>query len=137
GGVVWGQANDGDQMYVPVSDIQAPTRAGGLHAIKISTGARAWFSPPIAPICAPGPVCNSAQAGAPTVIPGVVFSGSADGGLRAYSTKDGSVLWTFDTNKDFPTVNGVRAAGGSLSSSAAPVIVDGFVYVSSGDYMSR
>jgi polyvinyl alcohol dehydrogenase (cytochrome) len=24
GGVVWGQANDGDQMYVPVSDIQAP-----------------------------------------------------------------------------------------------------------------
>ena len=28
--------------------------------------------------------------------------------MRAYSTKDGSILWTFDTNRDFQTVNGFR-----------------------------
>jgi polyvinyl alcohol dehydrogenase (cytochrome) len=54
-----------------------------------------------------------------------------DGGVRAYSTKDGSILWSFDTNKDFDTVNGVKANGGSMDS-AGPVVVDGMLYVSSG-----
>ena len=54
-----------------------------------------------------------------------------DGGLRAYSTKDGSILWSFDTNKAFDTVNGVKANGGSMDS-AGPVVVDGMLYVSSG-----
>jgi polyvinyl alcohol dehydrogenase (cytochrome) len=54
-----------------------------------------------------------------------------DGGLRGYSSKDGSVLWTFDTNRDFDTVNGVKARGGSMDS-AGPIVVDGMVYVSSG-----
>ena len=31
-----------------------------------------------------------------TVIPGAVLSGSLDGGMRAYSTKDGSILWSLD-----------------------------------------
>ena len=131
GGVVWGQAFDGDQMYVPVSDIQAPARAGGLHAINVSTGKRAWFSPPVTPLCKPGPGCTAAQAAPPTVIPGVVFAGGADGGLRAYSTKDGSVLWTFDTNPSFETVNKVKANGGSIIG-AGPVVVNGMVFVTSG-----
>jgi polyvinyl alcohol dehydrogenase (cytochrome) len=70
------------------------------------------------------------------VIPGVVFSGSFDGGIRAYSTKDGSVLWDFDTNPEFPTVNGAPGHGGSINGPAA-VVVDGWVYVSSGDYRSN
>jgi polyvinyl alcohol dehydrogenase (cytochrome) len=131
GGVVWGQAYDGDQMYVPVSDIQAPDRAGGLHAIKATTGKRAWFSPPVTPLCKPGPGCNAAQAAPPTVIPGVVFAGAADGGLRAYSTKDGSVLWTFDTGISFDTLNKVKANGGSIIG-AGPVVVNGMVYITSG-----
>ena len=83
GTVVWGQAIDQENMYLPLSDIQAPTRAGGLHAINLRTGARAWFAEAVSPICKPGPGCTAAQAAAPTVISGVVFSGSADGGLRA------------------------------------------------------
>src|SRR3712207_7940749 len=47
----------------------------------------------------------------------------SDGGLRAYSTKDGSVLWSVDTNREFLTVNGVSARGASLNG-PAPVIVD-------------
>jgi polyvinyl alcohol dehydrogenase (cytochrome) len=131
GGVVWGQAVQGDQMYVPVSDIQAPDRAGGLHAIDIRTGQRAWFSAPVTPLCSPGPGCNAAQAAPPAVIPNVVFAGSADGGLRAYSTRDGSVLWTFDTNRNFDTVNKLKANGGSIIG-AGPIVVDGMVYVTSG-----
>jgi polyvinyl alcohol dehydrogenase (cytochrome) len=54
-----------------------------------------------------------------------------DGGIRAYATKDGAVLWEFDTNREFPTVNGVKAAGASING-AGPVIADGVVYVNSG-----
>ena len=43
------------------------------------------------------PNCSPAQLAAVTAIPGVVFSGSQDGHLRAYSTRDGSILWAFDT----------------------------------------
>ena len=34
-----------------------------------------------------------------------------DGGLRGYSTKDGSLLWEFNTNIGFPTVNGFFGIG--------------------------
>ena len=43
-----------------------------------------------------------------------------DGHLRAYSTMDGTVIWDFDTAQDFPTVNGVKAHGGSLTVDETP-----------------
>jgi len=46
--------------------------------------------------------------------PGAVLSAGLDGGLRAYSTSDGSIIWLFDTNKDFETINGVAARGGAM-----------------------
>ena len=66
-----------------------------------------------------------------TAIPGRVFSGSIDGHLRAFSTRDGKVLWDFDTVRDYQTVNGVKASGGSLDG-PGPVVVDGMVFVNSG-----
>ena len=54
-----------------------------------------------------------------------------DGHLRAYSAKDGKILWDFDTLPDFPTVNGVQAHGGSMSGGGAVVSGD-MVYVASG-----
>jgi polyvinyl alcohol dehydrogenase (cytochrome) len=54
-----------------------------------------------------------------------------DGHLRAYNTSDGAVIWDFDTLRDFPTVNGVKAHGGSLSASG-PVVTGGMLYVQSG-----
>ncbi|MGH9648256.1 MAG: PQQ-binding-like beta-propeller repeat protein [Bryobacteraceae bacterium] len=67
-----------------------------------------WEAPP--PPCSGKMGCSPAQSAAVTVIPGVVFSGSLDGHLRAYSTEDGRLLWDFDTVRDFATVNGVKAA---------------------------
>ena len=53
------------------------------------------------------------------------------GGLRAYSTKDGSVLWQFDTNKEFTTVNGVKATGASIDGSPL-IVAGGMIFVNSG-----
>jgi polyvinyl alcohol dehydrogenase (cytochrome) len=66
-----------------------------------------------------------------TAIPGVVFSGGLDGRMRAYSTEDGRIVWNEDTMRDFATVNGVEARGGSIDG-PGPVVVDGIVYVNSG-----
>jgi polyvinyl alcohol dehydrogenase (cytochrome) len=131
GAIVWGQAVDGENIYVPVSNIQDPAHAGGLHAVALATGKRRWFAAPADPICAPGPGCNKAQAAAPSVIAGVVFAGSADGALRAYSTTDGAVIWSADTNGAFDTVNGVKAHGGSMIG-PGPAIAGGMLYVNSG-----
>ena len=65
------------------------------------------------------------------MIPGVVFSPSNDGAIRGYSTTDGSVVWEFDTNHEFTTLNGVRAKGGSMNG-PAPVVAGGMLYIGSG-----
>jgi polyvinyl alcohol dehydrogenase (cytochrome) len=130
GGLEWGAAVDGDQAYFAVSDILQP-KPGGIHAVRLSTGQRIWFTPPPAPACGTGRGCNAAQSAAVTAIPGVVFSGSNDGALRAFSATTGAIVWEFDTNKDFTTVNGVPAKGASLIG-PGPVVVGGMVYVNSG-----
>lgn len=66
-----------------------------------------------------------------TAIPGVAFSGTADGRLRGYSTRDGKVIWEYDSARDYPTVNGVKANGGSMSN-AGPTVVGGMLYMNSG-----
>ena len=135
GGIEWGIAADAQLAYFPVADVGAP-QPGGLHAVSIATGERAWVAPPAPLLCRAGRGCTAAQSAAITVIPGAVLSGAFDGGLRAFSSKDGTMLWEFDTNREFLTMNGVRAKGGSLNG-PAPVVVNGFIYVSSGDYRGR
>jgi polyvinyl alcohol dehydrogenase (cytochrome) len=130
GGMEWGSAADSLNAYFPVSDMSSP-QPGGLHAVNLQTGERAWFAPPAVPKCSGGGRCNAAQAAAITVIPGAVFSGSNDGMLRAYSTKDGAVLWEVDTNGEFKTLNGVAAKGASILC-PGPTVAGGMVYVSSG-----
>ena len=72
------------------------------------------------------------------MIPGVLFSGSNDGALRAHSTKDGSVIWEFNTNREFQTLNGVRAGGGAIQG-PGPTVVGGMLYLNSGygDHLGR
>ena len=132
GGIQWGIAADGARAYVPVAEIYNPA-PGGLHAVDLASGARAWFAPPADPLpCGrPSRACSGAQFSAVTSIPGIVFSPSNDGMLRAYSANDGSVVWEFDTSREFMTVNGVRAKGGSMSG-PAPVVAGGMLYISSG-----
>ena len=70
-----------------------PKKGGGLDALDLKTGRIVWSAKP-APCAAERTDCFlPAQSAAVTVIPGVVFSGSVDGHLRAYSTATGDVLW--------------------------------------------
>jgi len=54
-----------------------------------------------------------------------------DAHLRAYSAKTGEVVWDFDTAREYDTVNGQKAHGGSIDA-GGPAIVSGMVYVYSG-----
>jgi polyvinyl alcohol dehydrogenase (cytochrome) len=131
GGLEWGSAVDAEHAYFPVSDITRP-QPGGLHAVNLATGERVWMTPAPPPKCgAAGRGCNAAQTAAVTAIPGVVFSGSNDGALRAYSAKDGGIIWEFDTNRDFDTVNGVPAKGASMQG-PGPVVAGGMLLMNSG-----
>ena len=49
----------------------------------------------------------------------------------AQPSAGGKVIWTFNAVRDFNTVNGVSAKGGSFGS-AVPVIVGGMVFATSG-----
>ncbi len=137
GGIMWGLAADGKNVYAPLSDFSGRKNAdgtlsgGGLFAIDPATGGKVWGSAPVTPACAGKPGCSPAQMAPATAIPGVVFSGSMDGHLRAYSTTDGAILWDYDTLRDYDTVNGVKAKGGSMSATG-PTIANGMLFVSSG-----
>jgi polyvinyl alcohol dehydrogenase (cytochrome) len=153
GGVQWGIAADDSKVYVAVSDVRFSVAApgapgaqilafgpkiwllldskagGGLSALRLDTGEEVWRTPH--PGCGDIPGCSPAQSAAVTAIPGLVFSGGLDGRLRAYSAKDGRIVWDVDTKGDYQTVNGVQAKGGSIDGGGA-VVVDGMVYVGSG-----
>lgn len=137
GGIQWGVSVDDQHAYLPVSDIRNP-KPGGLHAVSLFTGEREWYQEPPPLKCAAGPTCNAALISPTTLIPGVLFSGSNDGAIRAHATKDGSIIWEFDTNREFLTLNGIRARGGAIQG-AGPAIAGGMVYVNAGygDHMGR
>jgi polyvinyl alcohol dehydrogenase (cytochrome) len=137
GGIQWGIAADADTVFLPVSDIRTPT-PGGLHAVSLARGERVWYQPPPPLQCEAGRTCSAALISAPTLIPGVLFSGSNDGGIRAHAVSDGSIIWEYDTNRDFETLNRVRANGGAIQG-PGPTIVGGMMYVNSGygDHLGR
>jgi len=132
GGIEWGTAADESNIYVPVSDVlRPPAEAGGLFAFRLATGEQVWQAPAPALSCTSGPGCTGAQSAAISVIPGVVFSGSVDGHIRAYATADGKIIWDFNTMREFESVNGVKAQGGSIDA-AGPTIAGGLLLTNSG-----
>lgn len=117
GGMMWGSAADTRLAYFPVT--RTDDRLG-LAAVDMASGAMAWRAKP------------PAGSGAPvTVIPGAVFLGSSTGTIYAYSTSDGRMLWSFDTAREFETVNGAAARGGNINA-AGPVVAGGMLLVPSG-----
>jgi len=134
GGVEWGGAADNEVAYFPNSDISlGPAEAGGLFALKLTNGEEVWHTrPPVSPDCKFGDwTCVAAQSAAVTVIPGVVFSGTTDGIMRAYATTDGRVLWEYNTVREYTTVNGVPAKGGAING-PGPTVAGGMLFMNSG-----
>jgi polyvinyl alcohol dehydrogenase (cytochrome) len=149
GGIEWGSATDGRNVYVALSDIRFQverlpnsndrtyqldgTKGGGIFAFRIDNGERMWQTPP--PGCGGRGQCSPAQSAAVTAIPGVVWSGAEDGHLRGYSTANGKIIWDYDTAHEYKTVNGIPGRGGSIDV-AGPVVAGGMLYAVSG-YPSR
>ncbi|MGA2715375.1 MAG: PQQ-binding-like beta-propeller repeat protein [Bryobacteraceae bacterium] len=145
GGIEWGPATDGRNMYVALSDVRFrvalkpgsndrtyeldPDKGGGIFAFRVDNGERIWQTPP--PGCGGRPACSPAQSAAISAIPGAVFSGSEDGHLRAYSTTNGKIVWDYDTAHDYKTVNGVPGRGGAIDV-AGPVAAGGMLFAVSG-----
>lgn len=130
-GGVWGPAVDKNHVYFAVADIVSPT-PGGIHAVDLRTGKRVWYAAPDRPLCGSVQGCSAVQAAAVSVINGVAFSGSHDGAIRAYSAKTGRVIWLFDTNREFHTINGVTARGGSIDG-PGQIVAGRMLYVTSGN----
>jgi polyvinyl alcohol dehydrogenase (cytochrome) len=132
GGLEWGSAADLSVGYFPISDLMlGPEAAGGLYALRLDTGAPVWEARPSRADCKDPKNCTQAQSAAITLIPGVVFSGTTTGLMRAYDTADGRVIWTYDANQPYTTVNGVAAKGGSFNG-PGPVIAGGTVFMNAG-----
>ncbi len=122
---IWGSAADQDKVYVGTpSAALTEGKEGGFSGIELKTGKIVWHTESPAQMCGWGAAgCRHVQTAAVTLIPGVAFSGSIDGHLRAYDTANGKILWDFDDVQTWDAVNGVEAFGGNLDGS--PQIVSG------------
>lgn len=139
GGVHFGMATDGERLYVPISDMldehdgrahKEPSRAG-IYAIEPRTGKPLW-SAPADDVCTGRQFCDSGISAAITSIPGAVLAGHMDGRLRAYDAASGKVVWEVDTTREWKTVSGEIARGGSFGGGAGPMVVDGKLFAVSG-----
>ncbi len=148
GGVQWGMASDGTNIYASVSDVVripntnpapgdtarfvlSPNQGGGLTALKIADGSKVWSVAP--PPCRAGAPrgCSPSQSAALSAMPGLVFSGSMDGHLRAFDATDGKIVWDIDSVREYDAVNGVKGRGGSMDGPGA-TISGGMLFVNSG-----
>jgi polyvinyl alcohol dehydrogenase (cytochrome) len=133
-GAAWGGAFDPTTQTffrpLPFAD-----GTGAVSAIRVANGERAWYTALPKPADCPDPNARSCTTGnwaAATTIPGAVLTGDRAGVMRAYSSKDGKIIWEFPTGgKTFQTINGVAGTGGGLGGSS-PTIVDGMMYFASG-----
>jgi len=136
----FGGAFDGELYFKP---LPFADQTGALAAIRATTGERVWYTTVPRPAGCPelpagrgssdaqAQGCHSGNWAGATAIPGAVFTGSRDGILRAYSSRDGKIIWEYRTNREYETVNGVAGKGGGIGG-PGPTIVGGMLFTGSG-----
>jgi polyvinyl alcohol dehydrogenase (cytochrome) len=112
GGIEFGDATDGERVYVAISNALKPAPQGWVSALDGATGKVLWKT--LAP--------DGGSNFGPITVTGkgnnrLVFVGSTKGLICAYDARNGKVLWQFDT-------------GGAVGGGAT--VVDGMLYVGSG-----
>jgi polyvinyl alcohol dehydrogenase (cytochrome) len=125
----------------PSAEYKTPGKPG-LNALDPFSGKIIWSTPaPIAPCHYAGDrskdyargACVRAQSAAPAVMPGLVFSGTLDGWLRAYDASNGKIVWEFSTTaQTYGTANGNQAQPGGGIDGMGPTIAGGMLYTMSG-----
>ncbi|HEY8571257.1 PQQ-binding-like beta-propeller repeat protein [Phenylobacterium sp.] len=135
GGIEWGMAYDGRLLFAANSDAGArKDPKPGLYALNPATGKVVWSAPAPTPTCSfKAPRCSNAYAAPPSAMPGVVFTGTHDGWLRAYDSRTGKKLWEDDTaGRKYVTVQGVKDQPGGSVDATGPVLAGGRLFVLSG-----
>lgn len=137
GGINFGMAAAGRRVFVPVADFDdgmLPLKDArpGLYALDAFTGEPIWSAPADDRCAGRGEHCDPGISQAVTAIPGAVLAGHLDGRLRAYASDTGRVIWELDTWREFETLSGERARGGSFSGASGPMVVGGRLYANSG-----
>lgn len=147
GGIHWGLAVRDHVVFAPVSDPPFPLPGyvprPGVHALNIDDGSKVW-SHAADPACTTTirdyfsrtelyPACSFFYgfSAAPTVVNDLLFAPSLDGRVNAFDAATGALRWQFDTIREFDTVNGVTAHGGSIDSAGVQAVGE-WVYVQSG-----
>lgn len=136
GGIHWGMAVDQRRVYAAATDFHIDKATGGvadlipgakpgIYALNLKTGAVEWEIHPTHAF--EGLTSPSLYSAALSVSNDLLFAGSLDGVVRAFSTRDGSELWSLDTNVDFTDINGVAGSGGTIDSVGVVVSGDGLL----------
>ena len=114
----WGAAADGQQAYFGVNGpAQTP---GGMRAVRIDTGEEVWSK---------SRRREAVRHGA-RLQRGAGRGGDGDSRRRVLGSRwtaafapirptTASIVWQFDTNREFETVNGVKANGGAMDGPGA------------------
>ena len=129
---IFGGAYDGELFY---QGLGFQDGTGAMAAMRAATGERVWYTTLPKPEDCPeeeSRSCGTGQTGGTTAMPAVAFTGARDGVLRAYSTRDGKIIWEFPTNRTFETVNGIPGFGGSFAGPGGPTIAGGMLFIGSG-----
>jgi len=145
GGIHWGMAVANGTLFAAVNDppFQGYLGKPGLYAVNIDNGEllwnfeldrgcettmRAYFERDrVYPECS----FYFAMSAAVSIANDVVFAPALDGKVRAFDINRGKLLWQFDSNREFTTVSGSTAHGGSMDNVAVQFAGD-MVYMQSG-----
>lgn len=124
GGILWGTASDGNNIYAPISNWRhtnyplQPSGSiiswGSWAGLNAKTGKILWQTA--------DPQVGALDAGAASVANGVVYVGSMSGLMAALDASTGKILWSF---------NSVGSVIGG------PAIVNGVVYWGSGYHIAN
>ena len=142
GGIHFGLAASGDNVFVPISDADESRHHAarepnpGVFALDVKTGEYLWQWQAVTDACGEREYCQPGNGAAITATEELVMAGSLDGYLRIHDNATGEVLWAFDTARDFTAVNGVTTRGGALEGGASAVMDGGMLFLNSGYFFN-
>lgn len=160
GGIHWGMANAGNQLFIPLADPERPARPDytpmpGLYAVNVDDGSLRWaqhaergcdFDPTQRPLVGLSATASGAprnlvdeyrcsyyhgHSAAATATNDIVFSARLNGQIGAHRQSDGALLWRAETARPIRASNGISGHGGAIDVGGQRV-VGGWLYVSSG-----
>jgi polyvinyl alcohol dehydrogenase (cytochrome) len=140
GGIHWGMAVDKQRVYAAATDFSIDKASGGLadlvpgarpgiYALDLETGAIDWEIHPTRNF--EGLTTPALYSAALSISNDLLFAGSLDGTVKAFSTRDGTEKWSLDTAVDFVDINGEPGNGGTIDSVGVVIAGDGLL-VNSG-----